>query len=110
MGIKWNDAAGGNQTLGMVGLENRHGFERVLVICRRRRTCRLVLTLYRTSLIGTPMGQKKVVSEVSSFQRLKCMQEWHAGVLLERYDPYTHTHYTNRMTSSPTCIYTLVLG
>ena len=30
-----------------------------------------------TSLIRTPMGQKSViVSEVSSFQRLKCMQEW----------------------------------
>ena len=25
-------AAGGNQTLGMVGLENRHGFERVLPV------------------------------------------------------------------------------
>ena len=31
--------------------------------------------------IWTPMGQKKVsfVSEVSSFQRLKCMQEWYLG-------------------------------
>ena len=28
------------------------------------------------------MGQKSViVSEVSSFQRLKCMQEWYLGVL-----------------------------
>ena len=34
-----------------------------------------------TSLIWTPTGQKKVsiVSEVSSFQRLKCMQEWYLG-------------------------------
>ena len=34
-----------------------------------------------TSLILAPMGQKKVslFSEVSSFQRLKCMQEWYLG-------------------------------
>ena len=37
----------------------------------------LSLSLYSgTSLMWTPMGQKNV-REVSSFQRLKCMQEWY---------------------------------